>query len=382
MIYIDEFYFATPQEEDNFFSGQRRTCYDSFYPFAVLPEKGLSKIKLSDVTILYGGNGSGKTTVLNIIANKIGAERMAPYNKSNFYNDYIELCEVEYANNEVDEKRIIASDDIFDYMIDIRQLNESIDSKREERFEDYLKYKYTPYKLKSMDDIDELRLVVKAQDKRGSQSKYVRQTLIDNVKEYSNGESAFRYFANGIKENGIYILDEPENSLSPKMQLELIKFIEDSVRHFRCQFIIATHSPFVLSMEDALIYDMDQEPVCKRDWHMLENLQTYYDFFMKHADGFEMAKCELEKERLNKVLSKEDDGLSKTRRRLKEKLVYIGVVEKNVNAIMAMIQEDSGATEMLQYIPQMPVISCPTAEKEVAGILMEKAYLLYMKSMK
>lgn len=82
MIYIDEFYFATPQEEDNFFSGQRRTCYDSFYPFAVLPEKGLSKIKLSDVTILYGGNGSGKTTVLNIIANKIGAERMAPYNKS------------------------------------------------------------------------------------------------------------------------------------------------------------------------------------------------------------------------------------------------------------------------------------------------------------
>lgn len=382
MRYIDEFYFASPQAEDNFFSNQRRTCYDSFYPFAVLPQKGLTKIKLSDVTILYGGNGSGKTTVLNIIANKIGAERMAPFNKSNFYNDYIDLCDVEYVNQDIEEKRIIASDDIFDYMIDIRQLNESIDTKREERFEDYLKYKFTPYKLKSMDDIDELRLVVKAQDKRGSASKYVRQTLIDNVKEYSNGESAFRYFTNGIKENGIYILDEPENSLSPKMQLDLIKFIEDSVRHFRCQFIIATHSPFVLSMADALVYDMDQEPVSVRDWHMLENVQVYYDFFMKHADAFEVAKCELEKERMNRNKDESDDGLSKTCRRLRDKLESIGLADKNIKAILAMVQEDDGATEMLQYIPQMPIISTPTAEKEVAGMLMEKAYLIYVKSQK
>ena len=28
-----------------------------------------------DITILYGGNGSGKTTALNVIAEKIGAKR-------------------------------------------------------------------------------------------------------------------------------------------------------------------------------------------------------------------------------------------------------------------------------------------------------------------
>ena len=41
-------------------------------------------MSFSDIAILYGGNGSGKTTVLNIIASKIGAERMSAYNKSNF----------------------------------------------------------------------------------------------------------------------------------------------------------------------------------------------------------------------------------------------------------------------------------------------------------
>mgnify|MGYP006990124335 CR=1 FL=1 len=38
---------------------------------------------------------------------------------------------------------------------------------------------------------------------------------MDNVREHSNGESAFLYFTDKIKENGLYLLDEPENSLSP-----------------------------------------------------------------------------------------------------------------------------------------------------------------------
>lgn len=377
MKYINSFYFASVSDEENFFQKPelRRTCYDSFYPFQILPAKGLSEMKFSEATILYGGNGSGKSTVLNIIANTIEADRMAPYNKSNFYNDYIELCDVDYGYGQMDNKRIITSDDVFDYMLDIRQLNERIDTKREDRFDEYMDYKYSSFRLESIDQIEELRKSVMAKKKSMSQSKYVRQTLIDNVREYSNGESAYRYFVRHIKENGVYILDEPENSLSPAMQLELIKFIQDSIRHFNCQFIIATHSPFILAMDNALIYDMDQAPVCTRDWHLLDNVMTYYDFFASRSDEFEIAKKTLEKERRNK--SDEYGGLSKARGMLTKKLVSMGIDEKDTVAIMAMIRNDKEAEELTRFIPTIPEILVETASSEVAAQIMEKAYMIY-----
>ena len=54
------------------------------------------------------------------------------------------------------------------------------------------------------------------------------------------------------RKNGkLYLLDEPENSLSPKFQIELIQLINELTRFFKCQFIIVTHSPFLLSIPEA-----------------------------------------------------------------------------------------------------------------------------------
>ena len=82
------------------------------------------------------------------------------------------------------------------------------------------------------------------------------------------------------------MLDEPENSLSPAKQQELLRFLEDSVRFFGCQFIIATHSPFLLSMRGAKIYDLDEEIVDVKRWSELENVRAYYEFFKKHEEVF------------------------------------------------------------------------------------------------
>lgn len=110
---------------------------------------------------------------------------------------------------------------------------------------------------------------------------------MDNVREMSNGESAFMYFVKKIEEDGLYLLDEPENSLSPERQLELLDYIKDSARFFNCQFIIATHSPFLLSMAGAKIYDLDENPVTIKKWTELENVRQYYEFFKKHQNEFE-----------------------------------------------------------------------------------------------
>ena len=111
--------------------------------------------------------------------------------------------------------------------------------------------------------------------------------MIDNVREYSNGESAFRFFQEKIRPNSLYLLDEPENSLSADRQLELVQLLEDFVRYEQCQFIIATHSPFVLSLKEAKIYDLDQTPVDVRKWTQLANVQQYYRFFQAHQAEFD-----------------------------------------------------------------------------------------------
>jgi len=58
-------------------------------------------------------------------------------------------------------------------------------------------------------------------------------------------------------------------------------------RYCGCQFIIATHSPFLLSMNGARIYDLDERPVDIKKWWELENPKIYFDFFNKHRNLFE-----------------------------------------------------------------------------------------------
>ncbi len=284
MVYLRAFSFPNEDMEFDFFLKIKRTCYDSFYPFKILSRNGFETIDFEPVTILYGGNGSGKSTALNVIAEKAGIKRDSIYNKSNFYPDYVNMCEMQLKADIPGNSRIITSDDVFDYMLNIRNFNEGIDHKREELFEEYLDAKYSQFQMKSLADYEQLKKVNTARSK--TQSRFVRNELIDNVREYSNGESAFRYFTEKIDDNGLYILDEPENSLSPKRQLELVKFLEDSARFFGCQFIISTHSPFLLSMREAKIYNLDENPVTVRRWTELENVRTYYEFFKKHENQF------------------------------------------------------------------------------------------------
>ncbi|MCG7334872.1 AAA family ATPase [Sporosarcina sp. ACRSM] len=284
MVYLRAFSFPNEDMEFDFIIKIKRTCYDSFYPFKILSRNGFETIDFEPVTILYGGNGSGKSTALNVIAEKAGIKRDSIYNKSNFYPDYVNMCEMQLKADIPENSRIITSDDVFDYMLNIRNLNEGIDQKREELFEEYLDAKYSHFQMRSLADYEQLKKVNTARSK--TQSRFVRNELIDNVREYSNGESAFRYFTEKIEDNGLYILDEPENSLSPKRQLELVKFLEDSARFFGCQFIISTHSPFLLSMREAKIYNLDENPVTVRRWTELENVRTYYEFFKKHENQF------------------------------------------------------------------------------------------------
>jgi predicted ATPase len=102
------------------------------------------------------------------------------------------------------------------------------------------------------------------------------------VKTGSNGENAFEFFLEKVRGGALYLLDEPENSLAISLQKELGKYITDSAMHFGCQFVIATHSPILLSMPDAVIYDLDEAPVSTKTWTELDNVRQYFAFFEEH----------------------------------------------------------------------------------------------------
>lgn len=284
MIYLEYFVFPDSDKEFNFFLNQKRTCYNSYYPFQILSRHSFLRIDFEPITILYGGNGTGKTTALNVIAEKLQLVRDSKFNKSNFFEDYLKLCNYQLTLPLPENSRVITSDDVFDYMLTVRDINEGIDLKKEALFEDYLDAKYAKFQVRSLEDYETLKKITKA--RRLTQSKFVRSELMDNIRECSNGESAFIYFSEKITENGLFLLDEPENSLSPAKQRELVKYIEDSARFFGCQFIISTHSPFVLSMRGAKIYDLDAEPVDIKNWTELENVKEYYRFFKEHEREF------------------------------------------------------------------------------------------------
>jgi len=289
MLYLSQFIFPDAEEEFDAILKEKKTCYDTYYPFKILSGHGVKTLNFESVTILYGGNGSGKTTALNVMAEKLSLERDALYNRSAFFETYTNLCDAIAERMIPEESRIITSDDVFDFMLNLRSLNEGIDRSREDLLEEYRRLTdptQPRFQLHSLDDYDQLKKVTAA--RRKTKSTYVRDYLGSNIRERSNGESALMYFTNKIKENGLYLLDEPENSLSPEKQLELVKFLEESVRFFGCQFVIATHSPFFLAMKDAKIYDLSGEKVKIRAWTELDNVRAYYDFFKKHEKEFEL----------------------------------------------------------------------------------------------
>ncbi len=140
------------------------------------------------------------------------------------------------------------------------------------------------FRLMSIDDYEALKK--RNEVRRGSMQSFVKKRSNRRARESSNGESAFRYFVEKLQDGGLYLLDEPENSLSPKRQQELVQLIEDCARFYDCQFIIATHSPFFLALKGARVYDFDACPVTTKRWTDFDTVRDYFNFFKAHEEEF------------------------------------------------------------------------------------------------
>lgn len=260
----------------------------SGYPFHIFLEKEFFNIEFDPITIFYGDNGSGKSTLLNIITETINKDkkvidRRKALVKSDYFDMYTAKCNYYLENNIPLGSKIIFSEDIFENILFKRIENQEKNNQRQELEKQYMQYKYNPINYSSLEDLS-----ISVETRNKTQSKFIKSRIEENAMEFSNGQTSLEFFDKELKEDSLYLLDEPENSLSPKFQIELIQLISELSRFFKCQFVIATHSPFLLSIPNAKIYDLDSISVITKNWYELENMKIYYNFFKENKSKFEI----------------------------------------------------------------------------------------------
>jgi predicted ATPase len=200
-----------------------REKIDSFsqYPFSLDAVRSLSTLELHPkVTFIVGENGTGKSTILEAIATSYGFNPEGGTKNFNF-------------------STISTHSDLYKYLKLVKGVRRPEDGffLRAESF----------YNVAT--NIDEL-------DKFGRGPRIIDSYGGRSLHEQSHGESFLSLFINRFSGKGLYILDEPEAALSPSRQMAMLARMHELVQQ-DSQFIIATHSPIIMSYPDAIIYELN-----------------------------------------------------------------------------------------------------------------------------
>lgn len=216
----------------------------SRYPFNIRAfSRGIDLAFRSTVTFLVGENGSGKSTLLEAIA---------------------ECCGFNPEGGNRDHHRTVFTDrSPLAQALRLSWLPKMTEGffMRAESF-----YNFATY----IEEVSDLRAY-------GGRSLHAQ----------SHGESFLSLFANRF-EQGLYILDEPEAALSPQRQLTFLRIIHDLSSPGHAQFLIATHSPIILSYPGAVLFSLDGDAIQEIDYRETKHFLITRDFlnsperFFKH----------------------------------------------------------------------------------------------------
>ena len=93
-----------------------------------------------------------------------------------------------------------------------------------------------------------------------------------SLHEQSHGESFLALIQNRFNRQGLYLLDEPEAALSPMRQMSLLVLMHRLAAE-GSQFIVATHSPILITCPGACVYQFDEDGIRQVDYRDTEHFQ-------------------------------------------------------------------------------------------------------------
>ncbi len=236
------------------------------YPFNIIPLKNTKELDFSNkITVLVGDNGSGKSTLLKAIAY---------YNNSiNVSSNDIDSAYYDSVKKLAKQMKIIYSvktrsgfffsgEEFITYINTIKNLKEQLNKDIAEIKQEFIGK--DPYSL-------QLALGPLKGSLHAFHEKYDGQ-----LEHKSHGEGFLKFFKARMHQKGIYLLDEPETPLSAINQYQLVVLITDLVKN-GSQVIIATHSPILMALKDAKIYNFSETNIEEIKYEDIESVQ-----FMKH----------------------------------------------------------------------------------------------------
>jgi predicted ATPase len=100
-----------------------------------------------------------------------------------------------------------------------------------------------------------------------------------SLTEKSHGQCNMAFFESRFRVPGLYLLDEPESALSPRRQMELRHILAEASARGDAQFVVATHSPILLSLAGSRILSFDTCPVAEVAYQETDSYRLHRQFF-------------------------------------------------------------------------------------------------------
>lgn len=232
---------------------------DSAFPFSLPFVASLVEREItSSILFLVGENGSGKSSLLESIA--ISSKRISVGDSA--LDQDPTLAEIRPLAQSLRlgwSKRtgkgfFLRAEDFFNFIRRNKELEQTFDGYIE-RFKDDAR----------------VRGYMEG-NKRAINARYGR-----DLNDFSHGEGFLEFAKSRVHPGGLYLIDEPEAALSPQRQLAFALFIFEMAQQ-GCQFIIASHSPIILSVPQAEIWRFDEQGLETVSYEQLEHVSFTRNF--------------------------------------------------------------------------------------------------------
>lgn len=216
------------------------------------------------VTLLAGANGSGKSTLLEALAIECGFPalgRAAPRDDPSLESirPLARALRLSW-NRRTRHGLFLRAEDVFGFILGLRTQREKLEEElraAEVRLEGASEY---ARRL----GLGPLRSSIGA----------LVQRYGENPDARSHGETFLHLFRERLTPGGLYLLDEPEAALSPESQLALVSLLSDAVGA-GSQIVVATHSPLLLALPGAIIYEFEGDRVQSTGWSDLASVRLW-----------------------------------------------------------------------------------------------------------
>lgn len=216
----------------------------SEFPFCVPALRNLEHLELHPkVTFLVGENGSGKSTFLEALAEKLGFRasgggRVNSLTAPDYESALAPLLTIARTRNRPSDGFFLRAESFYNWATELDTLEA------------------TPFC-------------------GGVLAGYGGKSL----HAQSHGEAFLNLLTQRLNGHGIYLFDEPEAALSPQRQLAMLVRLHDLTRDFS-QVVIATHSPLLMAFPEAWIYQFDTDGIRRIAFEDTDHYRITRSFMM------------------------------------------------------------------------------------------------------